>query len=296
MAWRYVELDGGADQDHQLEQLAADERTAVCDLAGQPTFRAALIRIADDRHRLLFTIHHIVIDGWSLPVLLREVFAGYYGQRLPAPPSYRSYLMWLAAQDHAAAQAAWREALDGFEAPTLVAPPGKIGRRAVATYAVSADTTRALGELARSSRTTISTVLQGAWAQLLTWLTGQHDVAFGTAVSGRPTELAGADAMVGLLINTVPVRANIAAATTVVDLLEQLQRAHAETLEHEHLALNEIHRVTGHDQLFDTLFLYENYPIDAGAMMGAKSWPSPNSAAANSTTTRCRSWPRRATN
>ncbi|BBY10623.1 non-ribosomal peptide synthetase [Mycobacterium marseillense] len=272
MAWRYLELDGGdSDQQaQQLEAVAADERTAVCDLAGQPAFRAALIRIADDRHRLLFTIHHIVIDGWSLPVLLREVFAGYYGQRLPAPPSYRGYLMWLTAQDHAAAQAAWREALDGFEAPTLVAAPGKIGRRAVATYTVSADTTRALGELARSSRTTISTVLQGAWAQLLTWLTGQHDVAFGAAVSGRPTELADADAMVGLLINTVPVRANIAAATTVVDLLEQLQRAHAETLEHEHLALNEIHRVTGHDQLFDTLFLYENYPIDAGALLGVQ--------------------------
>ncbi|KDP07655.1 gramicidin synthetase [Mycobacterium avium subsp. hominissuis 100] len=266
MAWRYLELDGG-DIDEQLEQLSADERAAVCDLAGQPAFRAALIRIADDRHRLLLTIHHIVIDGWSLPVLLQEVFAGYYGQRLPAPPSYRSYVMWLAAQDRAAAQDAWREALAGFETPTLVAPPGKIGRRAVATYTVSADTTKALGELARSSRTTVSTVLQGAWAQLLTWLTGQHDVAFGTAVSGRPTELPGADAMVGLLINTVPVRADIAAATTVVDLLEQLQRAHADTLEHEHLALNEIHRVTGHDQLFDTLFLYENYPIDASALL-----------------------------
>ncbi|ATO62726.2 non-ribosomal peptide synthetase [Mycobacterium avium subsp. hominissuis] len=266
MAWRYLELDGG-DIDGQLEQLSADERAAVCDLAGQPAFRAALIRIADDRHRLLLTIHHIVIDGWSLPILLQEVFAGYYGQRLPAPPSYRSYLMWLSAQDRAAAQDAWREALAGFETPTLVAPPGKIGRRAVATYTVSADTTKALGELARSSRTTVSTVLQGAWAQLLTWLTGQHDVAFGTAVSGRPTELPGADAMVGLLINTVPVRADIAAATTVVDLLEQLQRAHAETLEHEHLALNEIHRVTGHDQLFDTLFLYENYPIDASALL-----------------------------
>ncbi|WP_033727080.1 non-ribosomal peptide synthetase, partial [Mycobacterium avium] len=266
MAWRYLELDGG-DIDEQLEQLSADERAAVCDLAGQPAFRAALIRIADDRHRLLLTIHHIVIDGWSLPVLLQEVFAGYYGQRLPAPPSYRSYLMWLSAQDRAAAQDAWREALAGFETPTLVAPPGKIGRRAVATYTVSADTTKALGELARSSRTTVSTVLQGAWAQLLTWLTGQHDVAFGTAVSGRPTELPGADAMVGLLINTVPVRADIAAATTVVDLLEQLQRAHADTLEHEHLALNEIHRVTGHDQLFDTLFLYENYPIDASALL-----------------------------
>ncbi|OBK67251.1 non-ribosomal peptide synthetase [Mycobacterium colombiense] len=269
MAWNYVELSGG-DVDEQVEQLSAAERTAVCDLAGQPAFRAALIRTAPDRHRFLLTIHHIVIDGWSLPVLMREVFAGYYGERLPAPPSYRSYLMWLAAQDRAGAQAAWGEALDGFEAPTLVAPPGKIGRRAVATYTVSADTTRALSELARSSRTTVSTVLQGAWAQLLTWLTGQHDVAFGTAVSGRPTELPGADAMVGLLINTVPVRADIAAATTVADLLEQLQRVHAETLEHEHLALNEIHRVTGHDQLFDTLFLYENYPIDAGALLGVQ--------------------------
>ncbi|OMB91376.1 non-ribosomal peptide synthetase [Mycobacterium colombiense] len=269
MAWNYVELTGG-DVDEQVEQLSAAERTAVCDLAGQPAFRAALIRTAPDRHRFLLTIHHIVIDGWSLPVLMREVFAGYYGERLPAPPSYRSYLMWLAAQDRAGAQAAWGEALDGFEAPTLVAPPGKIGRRAVATYTVSADTTRALSELARASRTTVSTVLQGAWAQLLTWLTGQHDVAFGTAVSGRPTELPGADAMVGLLINTVPVRADIAAATTVADLLEQLQRVHAETLEHEHLALNEIHRVTGHDQLFDTLFLYENYPIDAGALLGVQ--------------------------
>ncbi|OSC29655.1 non-ribosomal peptide synthetase [Mycobacterium vulneris] len=269
MAWNYVEPTGG-DVDEQVEQLSAAERTAVCDLAGQPAFRAALIRTAPDRHRFLLTIHHIVIDGWSLPVLMREVFAGYYGERLPSPPSYRSYLTWLAAQDRAGAQAAWAEALDGFEAPTLVAPPGKIGRRAVATYTVSADTTRALGELARSSRTTVSTVLQGAWAQLLTWLTGQHDVAFGTAVSGRPTELPGADAMVGLLINTVPVRADIAAATTVADLLEQLQRVHAETLEHEHLALNEIHRVTGHDQLFDTLFLYENYPIDAGALLGVQ--------------------------
>ncbi|ATA28872.1 non-ribosomal peptide synthetase 2 [Mycobacterium lepraemurium] len=266
MAWQYIQL-GPEDVDEQLEQLSADERAAVCDLAGQPAFRAALIRIADDRHRLLLTIHHIVIDGWSLPILLQEVFAGYYGQRLPAPPSYRSYLMWLAGQDRAAAQDAWREALAGFETPTLVVPPGKIGRRAVATYTVSAETTRALGELARSSRTTVNTVLQGAWAQLLTWLTGQHDVVFGTAVSGRPTELAGSESMVGLLINTVPVRATIGAETTVADLLEQLQRAHADTLEHEHLALNEIHRVTGQDQLFDTLLVYENYPIDASALL-----------------------------
>ena len=111
-------------------------------------------------------------------------------------------------------------------------------------------------------------MLQGAWAQLLMWLTGQHDVAFGAVVSGRPAEVAGADSMVGLLINTVPVRANITPATTTADLLDQLQSAHNDTLEHQHLALSEIHRVTGHDQLFDTLFVFENYPIDTTALSG----------------------------
>ncbi|WP_156673297.1 non-ribosomal peptide synthetase, partial [Mycobacterium sp. E3251] len=267
MAWRYVELDAG-DVDEQVERLAADERAAVCDLAEKPSFRAALIRTAPDRHRFVLTIHHIVVDGWSLPVLLQEIFASYYGERLPAAPSYRSFVTWLTNQDRAAAQAAWAQALAGFETPTLVGPLGQVGRRGVAAFHVSAETTKALGELARSCRTTISTVLQGAWTQLLTWLTGQHDVAFGTAVSGRPHELAGADAMVGLLINTVPVRATVTATTTVAELLDQLQRLHNDTVDYEHLALPEIHRVTGHDQLFDTLFLYENYPIDAGALLG----------------------------
>ena len=130
------------------------------------------------------------------------------------------------------------------------------------------ETTRALSELARSCHTTVNTVLQAAWAQLLMWLTGQHDVAFGTTVSGRPAEVAGAESMVGLLINTVPVRANITATTTTADLLDQLQGAHNDTLEHQHLALSEIHRVTGHEQLFDTLFVYENYPIDTAALSG----------------------------
>jgi non-ribosomal peptide synthetase component F len=111
-------------------------------------------------------------------------------------------------------------------------------------------------------------VLQAAWAQLLYSLTGQHDVAFGTAVSGRPAEVVGADSMVGLMINTVPVRANITAETTIADLLEQLQSAHNDTLEHQHLALSEVHRVTGHEQLFDTIFAYENYPVDTGALSG----------------------------
>ena len=271
MAWRYVDLRGDdLNPDQEIQQLCAAERGAVCDLADRPSFRAALIRTADNRHRFVLTFHHIVVDGWSLPILAQEIFASYYGQRLPAPAPYRSYLTWLAGQDGHAAQAAWREVFDGFDTPTLVGPPGRGGPRGVESYRVSAETTRALGELARSHHTTVNTVLQAAWAQLLMWLTGQHDVAFGTAVSGRPAELAGAESMVGLMINTVPVRAYITAATSVADLLDQLQRAHNDTLEHDHLALSEIHRVTGHDQLFDTIFLYESYPIDTSALLGVR--------------------------
>ena len=168
--WRYVELDaGGVDVDEQVQRVCAAERAAVCDLADQPAFRAALIRTAADRHRFVLTNHHIVMDGWSLPILLREIIAGYYGQRLPAAAPYRSFVSWLAAQDRAAAHAAWREVFAGFDTPTLVGPPGRLGlgRRGVESFRVSEQTTRALSELARSHHTTVNIVLQAAWAQLL---------------------------------------------------------------------------------------------------------------------------------
>jgi acyl carrier protein len=272
--WRYVQLDGVApevDVDEQVQRVCATERAAVCELAHAPAFRVALIRTAPDRHRFVLTNHHIALDGWSMPILLREIFACYNGERLPAAEPYRSFVTWLADRDRAAAGAAWREVLAGFDTPTLVGPPDRLGlgRRSVELFRVPEQTTRALGELARSHHTTVHIVLQGAWAQLLMWLTGQHDVAFGTVVSGRPADVAGAESMVGLLINTVPVRARIASATTTADLLDQLQSAHNDTLEHQHLALSEIHRIAGQERLFDTVFVYENYPIDTAAPLGA---------------------------
>ncbi|WP_120313417.1 non-ribosomal peptide synthase/polyketide synthase, partial [Mycobacterium mantenii] len=269
MAWRCLELKtNGSRPEEQLERLCASERAAVYDLADQPAVRAALVRMGDDRHRLVLTIHHIVLDGWSVPILLNETFAAYTGQRLPAPAPYRRFVDWLADRDRDAARAAWGEVLDGFDTPTLVGPPQQLelGGRGVQSFALSEETTRAVSELARTSRTTVSTVLQAAWAQLLAWLTGQQDVAFGTTVSGRPAEVAGAESMVGLMINTVPVRARMTAATTTTELLTELQRGHADTLDHQHLALSEIHRITGQERLFDTLFAYENYPLDTSAM------------------------------
>ena len=262
--WRYDDLDS----EEQVQGVCAAERAAVCDLAHPPASRVAVIRTAPDRHRVVLTNHHIVLDGWSLPILLQEIFASYHGQRLPATAPYRRFVSWLADRDLEAAHAAWRDVLAGFDTPTLVGPPGRLelGRRGVESFRVPAGTTRALGELARSCHTTVNTVLQAGWAQLLMWLTGQHDVVFGAAVSGRPAEVPGAESMVGLLINTVPVRAHITPATTTADLLDQLHSANNQTLDHQHLALSEIHRVTGHDHLFDTLFVYENYPVDTGAL------------------------------
>ncbi|WP_122526185.1 condensation domain-containing protein, partial [Mycobacterium attenuatum] len=270
--WRYVELDAD-DPDEQIERVCAAERAAVCDLAEGPAFRVALIRIGAGRHRFVLTNHHIVVDGWSMPILLREIFAGYYGQRLPATVPYRRFVAWLADRDLDAARAAWAEVLAGFATPTLVGPHDRQqrGPRGVESFQLPATTTRAIGELARTCHTTVNIVLQAGWAQVLMRLTGQHDVVFGAPVSGRPTELAGSESMVGLFINTVPVRATITAETTTADLLEQLQNAYSHTLEHQHLGLGDIHRSTGHERLFDTLFVYENYPVDttaAGAPLG----------------------------
>ncbi|WP_118914297.1 amino acid adenylation domain-containing protein [Mycobacterium shigaense] len=266
-AWRFVDLDEEVEVDERIRRLCAQERAAVCDLANPPVFRAALVRTAPDRYRFVLTHHHIVLDGWSLPIVLQDIFASYAGQQLPAPVPFRRFVTWLAGRDTEAAAAAWRKVLSGFDTPTLVGPrqAREPGRRGAASFRLPEQTTQALTHLARAHHTTVNTVLQTGWAQLLMSLTGQHDVVFGATVSGRPTDLAGAEAMVGLLINTVPVRARATASTTVGDLLDQLHTAHQHTLEHEHLALNDIHRVTGHDQLFDTLFVYENYPIDAAA-------------------------------
>ncbi|WP_435405658.1 amino acid adenylation domain-containing protein [Mycolicibacterium houstonense] len=269
--WRYITLDSnGIGIDEQIEEICAAERAAVCDLENQPAFRAALIRVAHDRHQFVLTNHHIVLDGWSMPILMQEIFAGYQGLRLPAASPYRSFTTWLAERDHQAAHAAWGEVLAGFDTPILVGPPQRLrfGERRVYSYRLPAKTTRAVTKLARTHHTTVNMVLQGAWALLLSSLTGRSDVAFGTVVSGRSAEVDGADSMVGLLINTVPVRATFTPDTTTADLLDQLQRAHNDTLEHQHVALSDIHRITGQDSLFDTVFVYENYPIEGGTPPG----------------------------
>src|SRR5262249_27432178 len=138
--WQYLELDGGSgDAAEQIAQVCAAERAAVCDLANQPPFRAALIRTGVDQYRFVLTNHHIVLDGWSLPILLGEVFATYYGQRLAPAVPYRRFVSWLTDRDLDSARAVWGQVLADFDTPTLVGLSGKVGqaRRDVASFVVS---------------------------------------------------------------------------------------------------------------------------------------------------------------
>ncbi|WP_191500077.1 non-ribosomal peptide synthetase, partial [Mycobacterium simulans] len=268
--WRYLDLTQDGRPEERIEALCVAERSAVMDLAQAVPFRGLLIRTAPERHRLVLTNHHIVLGGWSLSILLGEILASYGGQLLPAPVPFRRFVCWLDGQDQHRALTAWRAVLAEVEAPTLVGPPDPLGMSSkdVKCFALSAITTDALTAMARAHHTTMSTVLQAAWARALNWLTGQHDVVFGAVVALRPPDLTGVESMVGLLINTVAVRASMTATTTATQLLHQLHTNHNNTLDHQHVELSDIHRITGHARLFDTLFVYENYPIDTSVTLG----------------------------
>ncbi|MFE3143890.1 amino acid adenylation domain-containing protein [Streptomyces scopuliridis] len=275
---REVELDWdiqdlrGLDPDEQsvrLTHVAAGERGRRFDLAAPPLVRFVLVRLADDRFRLVMTVHHILLDGWSMPLLAQELFV-LYARRgddtgLPRPTPYRDYLTWLVGRDREAAEQAWRHALAGVEEPTLLAPAGA-ERAALPAERValelSPELTTALGDRARHLGLTMNTVVQGAWAVLLGRLTGREDVVFGATVSGRPPEIAGIESMVGLFINTLPVRVELRQDETLAQLLTRLQEQQSALMEHQYVGLHDIQRQAGVGELFDTLTVFENYPLD----------------------------------
>ncbi|WP_328320189.1 non-ribosomal peptide synthetase [Streptomyces sp. NBC_00388] len=272
--------DGEGTTDERLAAFLAADRTRRFDLATPPLMRFTLVRTAPQRHRLVMTSHHILLDGWSMPLLVRELFELYAGQgddsALPRVAPYRTYLAWLARQDRAAALDTWRTALAGIEAPTLLA-----GRRGAdvpdsgdlpgtLVLDLGAATTQRLRETARAHRLTLNTLVQGAWGLLLGHLTGRPDVVFGTTVSGRPPEVPGIETMVGLFINTVPVRLRPEPGETLAALLTRLQEEQGRLLGSQHVGLTEIRGVTGLDELFDTLAVFENYPMDAEALRTAQ--------------------------
>ncbi|GGX02673.1 condensation domain-containing protein [Streptomyces lomondensis] len=269
--WRVTDLSGlpPAGRQTAFDDLLARDREARFDLARPPLLRLRLVAFGQRDHRLLITSHHLLWDGWSAPVLVRELFRLYTAGGDPAslPPvrPYRDYLAWLSRQDRAAAEQAWRAALHGLDEPSLIAPEARDlpaeqpGRHVVE---LSERETTALTDTARARGVTVSTVLQGLWAVLLAQHTGRLDVVLGATVSGRDADVPGIESMVGLFINTLPVRVRLRPAEPLADLLLRVQSEQAALLGHQHLGLADIQRATGHGLLFDTLLVFESYPID----------------------------------
>ncbi|MCQ0010489.1 non-ribosomal peptide synthetase [Actinomadura madurae] len=283
LPWREEDLSAlpEAERETRARDLADAERARPFDMARPPLLRFLLLKLADGLHRMVFTNHHILLDGWSTPVLQTELFALYLAKGddtgMPRVAPYKNYLAWLARQDRAAAEDAWRRALDGVHEPTLVAPgagdpvtgaPGRVRTR------LTEELTSALNARARAQGVTLNTVLQLAWGTLLGRLTGLTDVVFGAAVSGRPPELPGVEQMIGLFINTLPIRVRVRPADTVARALTRLQDEQAALMQHHHLGLSDIQRLTGTGTLFDTMTVLENYPFDpdaAGTDLGGLS-------------------------
>jgi amino acid adenylation domain-containing protein/non-ribosomal peptide synthase protein (TIGR01720 family) len=286
--WRQVPP---AELPERLAAWQAADRARPFDLARAPLLRAALLWTGEREHRFVWTFHHLLLDGWCLSPLFAEVFTLYQVMqsgvgdrhdrhdrdirdvRLPPVRPYRDFLAWLARQDRTAATDFFRQALAGFAEPTPlpfdrpVARSGEAGsvsegeEELPLPAALAADLT----DLAQSLEVTASTLVQGAWALLLARYGGVPDVVFGTVVSGRPAELPGVESMIGLFINTLPVRVMADPAAPLAAWLREVQGRLLALTRHETAALAEIQRASAvppGEPLFSSLVAFENYPLD----------------------------------
>ncbi|MFE0178474.1 amino acid adenylation domain-containing protein [Streptomyces sp. NPDC059002] len=252
-------------------RLLADERDRGFDLSRPPLLRFTLIQLADEEHLFALTHHHILLDGWSVPVLVRELLTLYahHGDpaSLPRVRPFRGYLAWLAGRDGAAARAAWTAALAGIEGPTRLAPDTRPDPAPQVSAHLTAELdehlTRELRARAAAGGLTLNTLIQGAWGVLLHKLTGRDDVVFGGVVSVRPPELPGVADMVGLLINTLPVRVRVEPGDSLSAVCARLQDEQSRLIDHQYIGLAELQRIAGKGELFDTVVVHENYPVAA---------------------------------
>ncbi|WP_448681025.1 amino acid adenylation domain-containing protein [Pseudomonas nicosulfuronedens] len=259
---------GREDMDAALDELAAAERSRSFDLQRPPLLRLVLVRSAEASHQLVYTHHHILLDGWSNAQLFAEALRRYNGESIAEQGRYRDYIRWLQVQDPQQAQAFWRARLQGFGQPTVLADslarPAEGSGHGLEYSRYDAAATERLKAFARSQRVTLNTLVQAAWILLLQRYTGQQRVAFGATVAGRPAQLAGADSLLGLFINTLPIVQAPAEHADLGDWLRELQAYNLDVREFEHTPLYDIQRWAGQagQALFDSIIVFENYPVD----------------------------------
>jgi amino acid adenylation domain-containing protein len=271
-------LDAGEQRSRLRSTLAADQARGF-DLAAAPLVRIALFQLGERRFRLVWSHHHLILDGWSMPILFREFFTCYRAARagataaaLPPPRPYRDYIAWLERQDLAAAAAFWRRQLAGFASPTPIGrgrrapgdgPPGAYGERELRLSAVS---TAALQALAQRHQVTVNSLLEACWALLLSRHSGERDVLFGVVVSGRPAELAEVESMVGLFLNTLALRLELTDREPLMPFVRRVQAKLTELLGFEWSPLADVQGwsdVARGLPLFESIVVFQNYPVEA---------------------------------
>ncbi|WP_165975617.1 non-ribosomal peptide synthetase [Actinomadura rubrisoli] len=286
LPWRDADLRdlGGTARGEAFERLLAADLGSHFDPAEPPMLRLTLVTLEPERHELVVTAHHALFDGWSVPLLMQDLLrlygSGGDGSALPPTRSYRDYLKWLSRQDREESARVWARELDGLDGPTTLVPapaaaaPGAArGEAGIGHVEVplAADAARELPRRAAGLGVTLNTVVQGAWALLLGQLTGRQDVVFASTVAGRPPAVAGADSIVGMFLNTLPVRVRWSPAQPVSELLTGVQDGQAALLDHHHYGLPEILRAAGTDALFDTLIGFESFPMDRAGIAEASA-------------------------
>ncbi|HYD78842.1 MAG TPA: amino acid adenylation domain-containing protein [Paucimonas sp.] len=274
--WRRLPSDR---HDARLAEFLARDRARGFDLAQAPLMRIALIVRHDGATEFVWTKHHLLLDGWSSARLLNEVLSRYFamldGQGMErtnaAQGRYRDYVEWVMRQPQDAPERFWRETLAGLSGPLRLAdavarPQAPQRGHGEQVLYLSADLTGALQRLAQRQQVTLNTVLQAAWAILLSRYGGRRDVVFGVTVAGRSAEVPGIDDMLGLFINTLPMFQQLEPSQDIGAWLRELQRANADLRQYEATPLADIQRwnnAGGGSPLFDTLLVFENYPVDA---------------------------------
>ena len=277
LPWCELDLRGEGDSASALDKWCKQRRENGFDLQAAPLWKVDLLRTSEDRFECVLTLHHILMDGWSTGLLLTELMALYHGKTLAAmTKSYADYLAWLQQQDRAVTRAFWQQYLSPVQLPTrLVDAVGTGEKGAFRRHPIEFDaaTSDGLRQAARDKGLTINTLVQAAWARVLGRFTGQQRVVFGNTVAGRPAELAGSDSMLGLFINTLPMTVPLHGEQPVADWLMQLQADNAALREQGHAPLFEVQQDAGWggEGLFDTLLVFENYPLDESLLGGGQS-------------------------
>lgn len=267
------------EQQARLNSFLDSDREQGFELDKAPLMRFVLIRVADEIYQFVWSFHHILLDGWSWPVLFKELFAFYESiknsQQLYLAPTrpYRDYISWLQQQDLAQAKAFWQRNLEGFTAPTPLVIERAVGQSPhqkqkihIRHRHLSAEATATLKSFAQQHHLTLSTLVQAAWALLLSRYSGESDVVFGATVSGRPPTLLGVESMVGLFINTLPARVKIPSTTDLLTWLHLLQQQHIEREQYSYSPLVDIQGVSEiqrNQPLFESIVVFENYPVNA---------------------------------